>query len=260
MAVSGSLDVGDWFQATRIDDDITLLREPKVEALIRCNIWHVRGRDSDLLIDTGLGIASLRQAAQHLFAKPIVAFATHTHFDHTGGIHEFTTRVVHRLEAESMATGGDGMVLRRAGFGAEQVAAMRVAGYSLANDTLITAPPDAFDIDAHILQPAPATRLVEDGDVVDLGDRSFEVLHLPGHSPGSAGLWEAATGTLFSGDAIYDGPLLDNIEGADVTAYAVTMKRLRDLPVTVVHGGHDASFGRDRMREIATFYLRKWDA
>ena len=44
-----------------------------------------------------------------------------------------------------------------------------------------------------------------------LGDRHFEVLHLPGHSPGSIGLWERRTGILFSGDALYDGPLLDEL-------------------------------------------------
>ena len=91
---------------------------------------------------------------------------------------------------------------------------------------------------------APATRLLADGDVVDLGDRAFEVLHLPGHSPGSIGLWEAATGVLFSGDAVYDGPLLDELDGSDVDGYVATMRRLRELPVTVVHAGHEPSFGR----------------
>src|SRR5436309_1538339 len=42
-----------WFERRRIDDDITLLWEPHVVPLLRCNIWHVRGRDRDLLIDTG---------------------------------------------------------------------------------------------------------------------------------------------------------------------------------------------------------------
>jgi glyoxylase-like metal-dependent hydrolase (beta-lactamase superfamily II) len=90
---------------------------------------------------------------------------------------------------------------------------------------------------------------------VDLGDRAFEVLHLPGHSPGSIGLWEARTGTLFSGDAIYDGPLLDAIPGADSDAYRITMERLRSLPVTVVHGGHEPSFGRERLVKLCTDYL-----
>ena len=91
--------------------------------------------------------------------------------------------------------------------------------------------------------------------MVDLGDRAFEVLHLPGHSPGSIGLWEAATGVLFSGDAVYDGPLLDELDGSDIEAYLATMDRLRQLPVTVVHGGHEPSFGRERLVEICERYL-----
>ena len=99
------------------------------------------------------------------------------------------------------------------------------------------------------------TRLIDEGDIVDTGDRRFEVLHLPGHSPGSIGLWEAATGTLFSGDAIYDGPLLDELDHSDIGRYCETMHRLLELPVTVVHAGHDPSFGRDRLRAIARDYL-----
>lgn len=48
-----------WFSRRRVDDAITLLREPHADPLIQCNIWHVRGRDRDLLVDTGLGVACL---------------------------------------------------------------------------------------------------------------------------------------------------------------------------------------------------------
>ena len=48
-----------WFEIERIDDDITLITEPHVTPLIRCNIWHVRGSDRDMVVDSGLGIASL---------------------------------------------------------------------------------------------------------------------------------------------------------------------------------------------------------
>jgi glyoxylase-like metal-dependent hydrolase (beta-lactamase superfamily II) len=102
---------------------------------------------------------------------------------------------------------------------------------------------------------ATPNREVEEGDRIDLGDRDFEVLHLPGHSPGSIGLWESATGVLFSGDAIYDGPLLDDLPDSDIAIYCKTMERLRELPVSVVHGGHEPSFGRERMVEIADAYL-----
>ena len=99
-----SLKIADrWFESRRIDDDITLLWEPHVVPLMRCNIWHVRGRERDLLIDTGMGVMSLREAARYLLDKPVLAVATHTHLDHVGGHHEFEHCLVHRLEAEGLA-------------------------------------------------------------------------------------------------------------------------------------------------------------
>ena len=74
---------------------------------------------------------------------------------------------------------------------------------------------------------------------------------------GSIGLWEEATGTLFSGDAVYDGPLLDDLPGSDVAAYLGTMRRLRELPARVVHAGHDASFGRARLVHLADDYIER---
>ncbi len=249
-----------WFDRRRIDDDITLLWEPYVDPLLRCNIWHVRGRDRDLLVDTGMGICSLREAARDLFDKPLIAAATHTHQDHSGGMHEFAERLVHAREAESLAAASNELPLVASKFGPGIRAALEDAGYRIPDQLLTAHPRDGFDPAAHRLEPAAPTWIVEEGDRVDTGDRAFEILHLPGHSPGSIGLWEAATGTLFSGDAIYDGPLLDTIDGADIADYAVTMERLRALPVTVVHGGHDPSFGRARMIEIADQYLAKWAA
>jgi glyoxylase-like metal-dependent hydrolase (beta-lactamase superfamily II) len=253
-----SLPIADrWFERRRIDDDITLLWEPHVDRLIRCNIWHVRGRDRDLLVDTGLGIVSLAEAARDLFGKPVVAVATHTHYDHIGGLHEFAARLVHRAEAAAMATFTDFATLRSADFDPAILAGLRAAGFAEA-DELVTAYPHAgFDSGGYRIRSTAPTRIVDEGDAVDLGDRRFEVLHLPGHSPGSLGLWEAASGTLFSGDAIYDGYLIDDLPTSDVGDYIRTMRRLRELPVRVVHGGHKPSFGRERLVAIVDDYLRR---
>jgi len=234
-----------WFEHRKLDDGISHIWEPHVIAFMRCNIWHVPGRERDLLIDTGMGMASLKDAIADLLDKPVIAFATHTHFDHIGSHHEFAERLVHAGEADVLAAPTrDNTLIER-----------------YVDDDSITALPRAdYRVADYAITPAPATRLVADGDVVDLGDRVFEVIHLPGHSPGSIGLWEAATGILFSGDAVYDGPLLDNIEGADIADYIKTMERLRTLPVTVVHGGHDPSFGRNRLIDICDTYLTKWGA
>ena len=70
-------------------------------------------------------------------------------------------------------------------------------------------------------------------------------------------MWEQTTGTLFSGDALYDGPLLDELQESSIADYCVTMDRLMALPVTVVHAGHDPSFGRNRLQELARAYLQR---
>jgi glyoxylase-like metal-dependent hydrolase (beta-lactamase superfamily II) len=245
-----------WFEFQRIDDDITLIWEPHVVPLMRCNIWHVRGRERDLLIDTGLGMASLKQAARHLFDKMLTAVATHTHNDHVGGFHEFDDRIIHRAEA-AKAAAGHAASLYGAGKGDALLDSIQAAGHEVPSQLFTAMPSRDYDPLAYKVLPAPATRTVDEWDIVDLGDRRFEVLHLPGHSPGSIGLWEANAGILFSGDAIYDGPLLDEVPGADVPVYVATIKRLRDLPVSVVHAGHDPSFGRERLRELCDAYLAK---
>jgi glyoxylase-like metal-dependent hydrolase (beta-lactamase superfamily II) len=247
-----------WFEERPIGDGITLLWEPHVIPLMRCNIWHIRGRDRDLLIDTGMGVASLHDATRHLIEKPVLAVATHTHLDHTGGHHEFEECLVHAAEVGTLTAPEQGLSLRNeAYFSVEGRRKLAEAGYEIPDGCMITAIPHAgFDPDRYRLKPAKRVRTAEDGDIVDTGDRSFEVMHLPGHSPGSIGLWEKATGTLFSGDALYDGPLLDQIEGCSIPDYIRTMERLRDLPVRVVHGGHDPSFGHARMLELIDAYLR----
>jgi len=108
---------------------------------------------------------------------------------------------------------------------ADYVAMLREAGYEVADELITALPYAGYDIDAYRIRPATPTRIVEEGSVVDTGDRSFAVLHLPGHSPGSIGLWEARPALLFSGDAVYDGPLLDRLGGSDIEAYVRTMRR-----------------------------------
>ena len=117
---------------------------------------------------------------------------------------------------------------------------------------IITAlPHSGFNIDDFEIRPARPSALIDKGDRVDIDNRNFEVLHLPGHSPGSIALWEASTGTLFSGDVIYDGPLLDRFDGSDIDQHVASMERLLELPVTIVHGGHEPSFDGSRLRSIA---------
>lgn len=244
-----------WFGRTAVGDGITWLTEPHAHRLLRCNIWHVRGRDRDLLVDTGLGIASLRDEISDLLDHPLISVATHVHYDHVGGLHEFEDRRIHRLEQAQMADYREIQWLRRDEFPEPVRTLLAELGLPLEDELLIDALPEpGWDPARYAIRSARASAL-DEGDVLDLGDRRFEVLHLPGHTPGSLGLWEATSGTLFSGDAVYDGPLLDTLPESDLVAYAATMERLRKLPVRAVHGGHEPSFGRERLIELIDAYL-----
>ena len=63
----------------------------------------MRGRDRDLLFDTGLGHVSLRGHVPLVSERALVCVASHTHFDHIGCHHEFAERCVHRAEAAILA-------------------------------------------------------------------------------------------------------------------------------------------------------------
>lgn len=225
-----------WYRVRRIDDGITFIDEPFIKEFFRCNIWHVRGRDKDMLVDSGMGVVSLRDHVPVVTEKACVAVASHTHFDHIGCHHEFDERLVHPAEADIMAA----------------PSRQNTSADNYVKDDIFTKlPPQPYSSTEYNVARAPATRLIDEGDVIDLGDRVFEVIHTPGHSVGEIMLWEAETGILFSGDMIYDGPLIDD----DVPVYLESMKRIYDLPVRVVHGGHFPSFDGERYRELIRAYI-----
>lgn len=224
-----------WFEVKLQSDGVRLIHEPWIRPFYRCNLWHVQGRDRDVLLDTGSGVVSLREQLPWLTEKPLLAVASHTHFDHVAGHHEFAERLVHPAEADILV----------APDGRNNLAEMFVG------EEMFDAHPDCpLCYAEYRVKAAPATRLIEEGDVLDLGDRVLQVLHTPGHSPGGISLWEARTETLFSGDIIYDGPLIEDAYHSDLEDYARSLARLRELPVRKVHGGHFDSFSGERMRQL----------
>lgn len=229
----------DWWRLRSMGDGVTHIDEPHIREFYRCNVWHVRGRDGDMLVDSGMGVVSLRDYVPLVTERPLQAVASHTHFDHIGCHHEFGCRLCHGAEAHLMR------------------APTRENTYAdqYVTDAIFTAlPPDPY-VSAHYAVPAaPATRLLWDGDVVDLGDRQFQVIHTPGHSPGGIALWEAATGILFSGDIVYDGELIEGTTDLEQAQYIRSMERLLALPVRVVHGGHFPSYSGERHRAL----IRDW--
>jgi glyoxylase-like metal-dependent hydrolase (beta-lactamase superfamily II) len=67
--------------------------------------------------------------------------------------------------------------------------------------------PEDFNIEDYSVYQGKPTKILADGDTVDIGQRRVKVIHTPGHSPGHICLFEEERGYLFTGDLIYKGTL-----------------------------------------------------
>ena len=237
-----------WFRHERIRDDLFLISEPHYHWSSRANIWLLRGRDADLLVDTGLGVSNLKTYLANLLDKPLKVVASHVHFDHAGGCRDFEQVYIHRNEHDALTGGDQDLMLAppQLGFVRQQDFEMLPYAEFAAADYEVAACSHA--------QP------LEHGDVIDLGDKAFEILHLPGHSPGSIGLYNRKSGQFFSGDVVYDGELLDQLAASVVDDYINSMERLLELAVDEVHAGHYQSFDRRHMRKLVRNYIESKQA
>ena len=222
-----------------LSDGVSRILETYISDDWRCNIWYVKGRDRDLIIDSGMGLWPIAQDIIEIRERDVIALCTHSHHDHAGGFSQFKIRLSHPAEAHIFAKPTREFVIAE------------LVGHKV----IKALPYQGFKIESWCYEPAPLTEEVNEGDIIDLGDRTFHVLHLPGHSPGSIGLWEKDTGLLFSGDALYDGVLYDHLYHSVPETLCESLKRIRELPINTVHAGHYSSFNRARMWVIIDEYL-----
>lgn len=242
-----------WFQVAQLAPDVFRITEPSCHRWVRANSFLILGRELDILVDSGMGVAALRPVLDRLSSRPRLVFTTHAHIDHVGSHPEFADCeiLVHPAEADGLGRPGP-QGLR---FPKRSAGVIANSGIEPSEFMVEAVPFAGYDLAAYRRAPVKPTRLVSEGDIVETGDREFEVLHLPGHSPGSIALWERSSASLFSGDAIYDGVIVDNLPGSDVEVYRTTMKRLAKLPVEQVFGGHNAPMTRTQMLDVVERYL-----
>lgn len=247
-----------WFEIGEVGDGVYRITEPHVHSYVRANAYLVRGTSSHVLVDTGLGIAGLAAelAGTGLLDRPVIAVATHSHFDHFGGLAEFAVRAAHPDDGEFIETADDYVTLEASTYPPGLVTEFREAGLAVPDLLVDALPVPGFDLGSFRTPAAGITRWLADGDVLDLGGRSLEVLHTPGHSPGSICLWEAASGSLLTGDVLVEGePLLDQLPRSSPADFASSLRRIAGLPMASVYGGHGPVFGRRRAHEIIRDYL-----
>ncbi len=202
----------DWFQVYRVADGVFALVEPfQFQETIS---YLILGTENALLFDTGIGLVPIRPVVEELTRLPVDVLNSHTHYDHVGGNAEFE-RI---LALDTPFTRANSH-----GFPHDELAG------EVALSSLCHGPPEGTDTAAFRTRPWKPTRIVADGDQLDLGGRTLELLHVPGHTPDAVALLDRAHGLLWTGDSYYDGWIWLYAPETDLDDYERSMARLSAL-------------------------------
>ena len=233
---SSSFPRKEWFHVRELEPGVHVISEPG-----HVNSYLVQGTEAAVLLDTGLGIANIRDVAEGLCGKPLRVINTHHHFDHSGGNRLFDDIAIHRdgvqlLEHDAnpaLAAAYMEYVERLLAAWEQYKNADDEYFHLLTTERLLRPLPEGFDPSTYEVFPSTPTRLLDDNDVVDLGGRQLRVLHTPGHSPDSICLFDEKNGLLFGGDTINTGPIYAQLDESNVPDFAASTQRLSDLSSSV---------------------------
>ena len=209
----------DWFTIDQVDESTYIISEYRHWEETHC--YLLIGSDRALLIDTGLGICNICEQVRKLTDKPVTAVATHIHWDHIGGHKYFPDFYAHKAELDWLDGGFP--------LPAQAVKNMVADRCELPRD---------FDISNYEIFQGKPSRVLKDGDTIDLGGRKIQAFHTPGHSPGHLCFWEAEKGYLFTGDLVYKGTLFANYPSTDPQSYLDSLEKIAVLPAKRIFPGH----------------------
>lgn len=97
---------------------------------------------------------------------------------------------------------------------------------------------------------------LNEGDTIDIGHGKLQVLHVPGHSPGSIVLYDADGGWVIAGDVIFRGSIgRTDLPGGDMATLVAGIRRaiLTLPPSTVIYPGHGAPTTVEREMRLNPF-------
>lgn len=137
---------------------------------------------------------------------------THGHFDHIQGV----SRLKDRFPESKIL------------IGEKDCAALNDSALSLA---------DSFGAPFY---PCVADGVLKNGDIIQVGDISFEISDAPGHTRGGVMYYSKEHEAIFTGDTIFKGSIgRTDFPGGNIMELLKTLRKIKLLPETVViYSGH----------------------
>ena len=151
---------------------------------------------------------------------------THTHLDHIGCLSDIVQAIpnlqiwMHTDEAEPLEQGDETIA-----YGMDMFKDMCQTQYGIKPGAF------CFDVD----------RKLEGGETLEIGDMTWEVIHIPGHSPGCIALYYRPGKILIPGDTVYADYAIGrfDLKGASGPQLKGSLLVLADLEVDILLPGHN---------------------
>jgi len=243
--------------------------------LDRVNCYLLEDDDGCTLVDCGLyqldedtahgwdDIEAAFAAAGHSPGDVTRLFVTHAHIDHYGMAGEFVDRtgaelVMHSTTPEDLDAYRDPSAMTAR---LKELYADHGVSPELVEE--LTQWEDWRAFVSRVVEPDP---IVDDGDVLDIGGRSWRCVYTPGHSRSHVCLWSESDQVLVSGDHLLPAvtPHIDFKRGDDdpLGAFLASLERIESLAPALVLPGHGHPFtdGAERARVVMRHHDRRLGA
>ncbi|POR53244.1 MBL fold metallo-hydrolase [Bosea psychrotolerans] len=129
------------------------------------------------IVDPGGDVPQIQRALDELSVTPVAIWLTHGHIDHAGGAADL---------ADALS--------------------VPVVGPHQADKFLLDdLPTSGLRFDMRGIRPVTPTRWLAEGDEVAVGEVTFSVAHVPGHTPGHVTFFQKDLRFLLAGDTLFAG-------------------------------------------------------
>jgi glyoxylase-like metal-dependent hydrolase (beta-lactamase superfamily II) len=179
-----------WFKTVELANNLYVIAEH--EHAEEINSFLLLGDDFNFLIDTGMGLFSMKKCVQNISNKPVKVLNTHSHFDHVGSNVEFSDIFMFEHKDNKKAA--------KNGFSEEYLS--KWASNKHFRSGVYKNIPKPYTIPAF-----PNAKFFDNNAVFQNTNFSLQVIHTPGHSDDSVCFYEEKLGWLFAGDLLYDGAI-----------------------------------------------------
>lgn len=207
------------------------------------NLYLVKGNDSCLLFDCGLGIFDLKRFLENRF-KNIRVVLTHSHFDHAIGMRHFLPEDVLVLP-KIFKNLQDRKMWALKYLKPEYFGRQALAEFGLPCAEKLCAQYNFYVAEYYATQFAK----------IEAPPFCFEVIELPGHSDDSTAYYDRQNGILVTGDALYDGKIYFDLPNSDKEDFKKSLERIGGLDFNLLLQGHNLGI---MQRAEALSVIKRW--